>query len=527
MTVFLIAYSKTAFALSLMAFGGLAVWGVARSFPRLFRCRGLLRLQWTLLAAAFVVPLLPSFQGSAFQFEAPLKVWTGASYRGLGEATSMRTETPVVTLNRDMTIPSDLSGWILAFAVLGLAGWWAKKVWRLYSFSRAAIRLRRIGRVELLVSDDVEGPFSFWLPGRAVVVVPSWILERPQQFRIAVRHELQHHRARDPQSAYVLSLVNALFFWNPMPRLWDRAFQELQEMACDEALVGRRGFSRADYIGCLFEVAQRSLERPRHLVGTPGFAWFVSRGHLKRRLERMKLNTGINQRIQRWALAGIAVFGLGTAVLGAYASQAVVRDSRITLRQAEDMADSVSRDTDFPIVVNERVVEQLNRYLSTPDGREFIRASLERMQAMRPMLERKAKDYGAPLELLAVPIVESGYRNLSERGNRVRSAGIWQFIPQTARNYGMRVDDTIDERLNVDKQTSGAFRYLGSSKLRFEDWLLALIAYNWGENNVQDAIEETGSRDAFVLSEKANKGDPNYLAKVMAAVLILKNPALL
>jgi len=241
----------------------------------------------------------------------------------------------------------------------------------------------------------------------------------------------------------------------------------------------------------------------------------------------MKLNTGINQRIQRWALAGIAVFGLGTAVLGAYASQAVVRDSRITLRQAEDMADSVSRDTDFPIVVNERVVEQLNRYLSTPDGREFIRASLERMQAMRPMLERKAKDYGAPLELLAVPIVESGYRNLSERGNRVRSAGIWQFIPQTARNYGMRVDDTIDERLNVDKQTSGAFRYLGSSKLRFEDWLLALIAYNWGENNVQDAIEETGSRDAFVLSEKANKGDPNYLAKVMAAVLILKNPALL
>jgi len=85
----------------------------------------------------------------------------------------------------------------------------------------------------------------------------------------------------------------------------------------------------------------------------------------------------------------------------------------------------------------------------------------------------------------------------------------------------------VDERLDLEKETDAAFRYLGGLKLRFRDWHLALLSHNVGENRVQRGIDETGSRDAFELIRAGYEGDKDYLAKVMAAVLILENPSLL
>jgi membrane-bound lytic murein transglycosylase D len=151
-----------------------------------------------------------------------------------------------------------------------------------------------------------------------------------------------------------------------------------------------------------------------------------------------------------------------------------------------------------------------------------MRSSLVRMEAFQPMIDAKLQQYKLPVELLAVPIVESGYQNMGSS----QGAGIWMFIKNTARHYGLRVDAQHDDRFNTDLETVAAMRYLGSNYTRFNDWLLALVAYNAGESSVQDGIDQTGSRDAWTLIDAGYDGDKDYLAQVMAAAIILKNPSL-
>jgi membrane-bound lytic murein transglycosylase D len=67
---------------------------------------------------------------------------------------------------------------------------------------------------------------------------------------------------------------------------------------------------------------------------------------------------------------------------------------------------------------------------------------------------------------------------------------------------------------------------LSSLKLRFNDWSLALLAYNAGETRVEQGLRETGSKDAWHLIDRGYENDPNYLPRTMAVILILKNPAL-
>ena len=98
------------------------------------------------------------------------------------------------------------------------------------------------------------------------------------------------------------------------------------------------------------------------------------------------------------------------------------------------------------------------------------------------------------------------------------------FIAPTARVYGLKVNAQVDERLNVDLLTDAAFRYLQSNYLRFKDWQLATLAYNVGENNLQTAIDKTGSRDAWSIIRRGFENDRDYLPRVVAAILIMKNP---
>ena len=210
----------------------------------------------------------------------------------------------------------------------------------------------------------------------------------------------------------------------------------------------------------------------------------------------------------------------------AYASTGLVQDRRVTLGQANAMAEKAQSQTGFPIVVNDLVLKQLNRYVGTPEGRDFMKNSLQRMANYKSTIGSYVAKYGAPTELMAVPIVESGYQNLTQEqsGTSMKSAGLWQFIPATARNFGLRVDDQKDERLDVGLNTDAALRVLQSDKLRFNDWQLAVLAYNMGEIAVQNAINATGSRDAWNLIRKGYEGDKDYLPRVIAAILIMNNP---
>jgi len=98
------------------------------------------------------------------------------------------------------------------------------------------------------------------------------------------------------------------------------------------------------------------------------------------------------------------------------------------------------------------------------------------------------------------------------------------FIESTARHYGLKVDDTVDERVDVYLLTDAAMRYLTANRLRFNDWQLAILAYNMGETKVQEAIDKTGSRDAWEIIRAGYENDKDYYPNIMAAIIIMKNP---
>jgi beta-lactamase regulating signal transducer with metallopeptidase domain len=382
-------------------------------------------------------------------------------------------------------------------------------------------RLRH--RVQVLVSDRVRVPFSFWLPGCSLVVVPEELIFQPRHLRMALRHEAQHHRQGDTRTVWVCQAVRALFYWNPAARNLIRQILELQEFACDEAIVARSQSCTDDYCGCLVWVAQTALET------RPGVISIAMAGRnpklLARRIEVLQERSF--RVCNSWVGRSTAVLGLALLTSVSLAFNAPVADRRIEWSDAQHMVDIARRTSEFPLTLNDRVLEQLNLLLGTPDGRAELQDSLLRMRRYQSGINQQLRHAGLPAELNAVPVVESGYRNLPAIRGGMQGAGLWMFIESTARRVGLRIDHGRDERLGIQQETTAAVNLLGDLHKHFNDWNLALLAYNVGERQVEAGIRTTGVRDVWRLIEAGAENDRDYLARVVAVMVILKNPAVL
>jgi membrane-bound lytic murein transglycosylase D len=112
------------------------------------------------------------------------------------------------------------------------------------------------------------------------------------------------------------------------------------------------------------------------------------------------------------------------------------------------------------------------------------------------------RSQGLPPELVAVIAAESGGNPLalSPKGAR----GLWQLMPETARRYGLVVNEVRDERLDVARSTTAAARYLSDLHAQFGSWPLALAAYNWGENNLTAAMARAHTADLEALYRRGS-----------------------
>jgi hypothetical protein len=122
--------------------------------------------------------------------------------------------------------------------------------------------------------------------------------------------------------------------------------------------------------------------------------------------------------------------------------------------------------------------------------RGFIARSLARGQPVVPMLKEELAGSNMPELLHYVALIESGYRPTA--GSSAGAVGIWQFMPGTARHYGLRVEGDLDERQDPRKSTRAAARYLRDLVFEFggNAMLLALASYNRGENAVRRALKQ-------------------------------------
>ncbi len=150
-----------------------------------------------------------------------------------------------------------------------------------------------------------------------------------------------------------------------------------------------------------------------------------------------------------------------------------------------------------------------------------VSAAISRLQRYRPTVEHILEGEGVPKSLVAVVLVESGAQLLAASPKQAR--GLWQFIPATARQYGLTVTASLDERFQVEQSTRAAGHYLRDLYKRFGDWSLALAGYNAGAEAVQRALQR-GHATTFpeisaarLLPEETRK----YVPAVLSAIELL------
>lgn len=189
--------------------------------------------------------------------------------------------------------------------------------------------------------------------------------------------------------------------------------------------------------------------------------------------------------------------------------------------------ESSARDVlvDLP---HERVDYWVERF-TRGDKREEIAAAFARKAEVGPMIAEKLRRRGMPQELVYLAMAESGLNPAAHSAQE--AVGIWQLVPDTARRYGLRVDETVDERRDPEKSTDSALSYLSYLYNRFGSWYLAAAAYNSGENRVGRIMtERTGAErgtdaDYYRLWEQFPGETRDYVPATIALMRIGRDPA--
>jgi len=136
-----------------------------------------------------------------------------------------------------------------------------------------------------------------------------------------------------------------------------------------------------------------------------------------------------------------------------------------------------------------------------------------------PMMEEVLKKNGVPDDFKYLAVTES---NLLNATSPAGAKGIWQFMPATARMYGLEVNKEVDERLNFYLVTEAACKLLKRLKNKFGSWTLAAAAYNCGEGRVQERQNAQGGKAYYDLELPAET--MRYLPRIFATKCILANP---
>ncbi len=177
-------------------------------------------------------------------------------------------------------------------------------------------------------------------------------------------------------------------------------------------------------------------------------------------------------------------------------------------------------DIKFEIKRNSRVERYIRRF--SGKGKENFAVVLRRSGKYLPEIRETLRSEGVPQDIAYLPIIESGFNPRAV--SKMNAVGLWQFIRPTGLKYGLKINYWADERMNAEKSTLAAARYLRKLFDEFGSWELALAAYNCGEKRVAKAIRRTGSTDFWTVSRRLPRETRNYVPKFNAALIIAKNP---
>lgn len=213
-------------------------------------------------------------------------------------------------------------------------------------------------------------------------------------------------------------------------------------------------------------------------------------------------------------------------VTDALMAERMVSEMKASMPDAEERARSFYMatlsfaDQDLPVNV-ERVENTITRHLRNLSYRNTHTYRLHHQAAyFLPRVAAILNKYGIPEDFKYIPLIESGLQagTSSHRG----ASGYWQFMPATARSFGLRVNEAVDERQDLGKSTHAAARYLNQLYEEFGDWTLVAAAFNVGEGRLQRVINAQKQDDYFKL--RINKETDAYVYKLVSMKEIIENP---
>ena len=146
---------------------------------------------------------------------------------------------------------------------------------------------------------------------------------------------------------------------------------------------------------------------------------------------------------------------------------------------------------------------------------------MKRANKYFPIIEPLLEKYGLPDDFKYLAIAESALENNSSPAG---AAGFWHFLKSTGREYGLEINDYVDERYNLELSTKVAAEYLKKSKERFGNWTMAAAAYNAGNAGVNRQIERQGLTTNNYYDLLLNDETSRYVFRILAFKEILSNP---
>ena len=163
------------------------------------------------------------------------------------------------------------------------------------------------------------------------------------------------------------------------------------------------------------------------------------------------------------------------------------------------------------------------------DRRPILEGALARRGRYGTLVSQALAERRMPQDLIYLAMIESGFDPRAY--SRAHAAGLWQFIPETGKRYGLEIDHAVDERRDPVKSTQAALRYLSDLHGRFGSWYLAAAAYNTGENRVGRIMREEKGRERgsdaelYEIFPRLPAQTRDYVPVMIAAARIGKEPA--
>ena len=166
------------------------------------------------------------------------------------------------------------------------------------------------------------------------------------------------------------------------------------------------------------------------------------------------------------------------------------------------------------------VKERLDRELLINANLDATTALIiKRANRAFPIIEPILQQYGVPDDFKYLAVIESGLINATSPSG---AKGIWQFMPDTAKEKGMEVNDIVDERYHLEKSTEAACKYFLAAKEKFGSWTLAAASYNGGMTGLSKKIEEQKVTNYYDLG--LTEETSRYVFRILALKEIMKQP---